>query len=259
MRVKTSIRTALVASVVAALGAGGFVSPAGAITGGEETAAPESWAVSLQGADGHYCGGTLVAPEWVLTAGHCSLKPDDNSPWVPERMVIGNLSISEGGTVAHAEAVYPHPTAEFTKDENGNPRFSGTDLGLIKLTEPVAERPAPLNEHTPDVATDMRLLGWGYAGDDENGEPIMPDRLREVVLPVVKSGGDSDKIGFQDPDGRGAGAGDSGGPGVVRVADSWVLAGVASSAGRDGQGVTHSNYTDVARHVDWIRSVIQAG
>ncbi|XP_021108294.1 chymotrypsin-like elastase family member 3B, partial [Heterocephalus glaber] len=53
-----------------------FYSPVGRVVNGED-AVPYSWPwqVSLQyeknGAFSHTCGGSLIAPDWVLTAAHC--------------------------------------------------------------------------------------------------------------------------------------------------------------------------------------------
>ncbi|EDO44206.1 predicted protein [Nematostella vectensis] len=47
--------------------------PSGARVIGGEDAAPHSWPwqISLRVRGKHMCGGTLISPDWVITAGHC--------------------------------------------------------------------------------------------------------------------------------------------------------------------------------------------
>nr|CEL14039.1 hypothetical protein [Kibdelosporangium sp. MJ126-NF4] len=77
-----------------------------------------------------------------------------------------------------------------------------------------------------------------------------PNRLKEVTLPLAET--DKDRLRFKDSGGRGVGAGDSGGPAVVKSGHGWKLVGVTSSGGTDPAGVTHSSYTDVSAHQLWI-------
>lgn len=42
------------------------------IVGGNETTIEEyPWQVSLQESAGHFCGGSIIEREWILTAAHC--------------------------------------------------------------------------------------------------------------------------------------------------------------------------------------------
>ena len=44
------------------------------INGEEVTPHSYPWMVSIQGqADPHYCGASVLSPNWVLTAGHCGV------------------------------------------------------------------------------------------------------------------------------------------------------------------------------------------
>uniref|UniRef100_A0A8C6LVU6 chymotrypsin n=1 Tax=Nothobranchius furzeri TaxID=105023 RepID=A0A8C6LVU6_NOTFU len=95
-----------------------------------EDARPHSWPwqISLQVKHGsryhHTCGGTLVGPRWVLTAGHC-IWPGD-----VYRVVLGehDMSVQEGTEqIRDILRIIVHPAWDIEHVANGN------DLALLKL------------------------------------------------------------------------------------------------------------------------------
>jgi endopeptidase E len=127
--------------------------PVPRVINGEE-AAPGTmlWMASYQYASGsHRCSGSLVAPGWVLTAGHCL------PPHVGDRVVVGRQDLrGDDGQVRGVKRALRHKLYVDWSE--------GHDVALLELDAPVLNiAPVRLaSPLTPPVADQLALLaGWG--------------------------------------------------------------------------------------------------
>ncbi|XP_078461036.1 chymotrypsin-like elastase family member 2B isoform X2 [Lampetra planeri] len=153
------------------------------IAGGSE-ATPHSWPwqVSVQYYSSrtyrwyHSCGGTLIAPQWVLTSGSCANATDYM------RVVVGKHNIYQQETGAQVSEIY------LTAYHSGfNNTSFANDIGLIKLKAPVTPdtgiRFACLpsdNEQLSSTST-CYAIGWGSRIIDG----ILTSTLQQANLPVI--------------------------------------------------------------------------
>ncbi|RJQ71546.1 serine protease [Pseudonocardiaceae bacterium YIM PH 21723] len=236
--------SAILLAVALALVTPGVANATGTIVGGHAATQTYSFMVSLQNSNGHFCGASLIRPNWVVTARHCVQSTRATS--VQAR--VGSTSVNQAGTVTAGSRIITHEKA---------------DIALMQLAQPVSEQPIPIATSSGRSGTPTRLLGWGQTCPARAcGQP--PTTLQELDTRLVADSGCEDidgrtEICTDNPDGRsGACYGDSGGPQVTRVSGRWELIGATSRAGNSSENCATgpSIYTDVPALNGWIKAQI---
>lgn len=228
------------------------VSPS--IVGGVETtpySRPYQVALLMNGRQG--CGGTLISPNWVLTAAHCLDSASTSSLTV--QVGAHSMSRRDGQNVKVSQII---------KHENWQGAQgirSGWDIAVLKLATPVSASIKPaklpsvkLADQLAAVGNPVTVSGWGLTRNQ--GSPS--DVLREVNLPVLSNQACSSELRFNLPAsvicGGGAGGvsacnGDSGGPYAAAANGNFYSLGIVSW-GNACVGATA--FTRTSSYLTWI-------
>lgn len=282
-------RSALWAGLLVALLAVlvGRPAPAHAVVGGVPALEGEApWAVALVSgrtdrvAAGHFCGGTLVRADTVVTAAHCLAVGGDEGLTKPGArdhdgarrlrlgVFTGRVLPLRSGPLERVRWVAVHPGFD---DGAG---YVNADIAVIRLRRPVSgaqilRLPAGAEAAAAAVApgTALSVFGWGNrarAGENLPRELHRGDVERYTTRRCDERYGRAFNPVSQLCAGREDGSvdscnGDSGGPLVSRGSDGApVLVGVVSY----GQGCADPEfpgvYTRVGRHRAWLQQVITA-
>ena len=224
------------------------------IVGGDPVDPPDRYPyqVALTTSSGRqYCGGSLIAPGWVLSAAHCA---NYGSHVQIGRFDLNDITEDYENIMVDYELV--HPDYDNSLLDN--------DFMLLKLKTDSHKPPVSIDNgsQNTDAGADVTVMGWGtttYGGYSSH-------KLLEVDVDVVSndecnsaySGRVTDNMICAARPGKDACQGDSGGPLIIQNDGNMqnVLVGVVSW----GWGCAHSNYPGVYSRVskayDWINEYI---
>jgi len=210
---------------------------------------------------GCFCGASLIAPGWAITAAHCT----EDLRSATEIQVLVNWNDLANARDPPGEV---HDVAEIIDHPQYNDRTFQYDISLLRLKTESKKTPIELDNGGFSIPTSEQVVaGWGSI--DPNAG-VYPNTPREVKVPIV---GNNECNGAQSYDGditpdmicagfpgggRDACSGDSGGP-LFSYTPFGIrkLTGVVSWGAGCAQPYKYGVYGRVSHNMEWIEGNIR--
>jgi secreted trypsin-like serine protease len=217
--------------------------------------------------EGYVCAGVIVAPNWALTAAHCTYSWARRWPVDAEAYVLTETAaLASPGPRFAVTKIIPHPDYD--------PRRLVNDLALVRFDTKGADVPQPIQLEGPPIEDQLgeiaQIVGWGVSN------ARLPDRRELELLQMIQVNVLSDKgcfnaLRFPRLRGKGVFCARSllhyhdtcyrfgGAPIVMRdLKGGRYLAGLVSwPAGCSSDALAGKPYLDIQAYVPWVKATIK--
>uniref|UniRef100_A0A3B5LGH1 Peptidase S1 domain-containing protein n=1 Tax=Xiphophorus couchianus TaxID=32473 RepID=A0A3B5LGH1_9TELE len=239
----------------------GIVTKASRIVGGQDASPGRwPWQVSIQTNNSHFCGGSLITDQWVLTAAHCI-----GSDILSSQVHLGAYNLSQSNPNEEIRGIALSVVhLDYDRYTYNN------DIALLKLSARVNFtdyiQPVCLASHnsTFHEGTHSWVTGFGDLGKLQ----IIHSTQTEVEIPIIGNNKCSCyNQGFAtitenmmcaglDQGGKDSCQGDSGGPLVTYNSLVWVQGGVVSFGYGCAIPMKPGVYSRVSNYQEWISNTV---
>ncbi|XP_051994792.1 trypsin isoform X6 [Xyrauchen texanus] len=220
------------------------------------------WQVSIQSARGHFCGGSLINKDWVLSAAHCF----QSIYWNTITIYLGRQSQVSGSNPNEVS----RRVSQIINHPNYNNPSNDNDIALVQLSSSVTFsdyiKPVCLAAAGSifGAGTASWVTGWGTLN---SGDTQLPNILQEVKIPIVSNsdcdnaygGGITNNMicaGLLNQGGKDSCQDDSGGPMVSKNGSLWIQSGIVSFGIGCADPSFPGVYARVSQYQNWINSYI---